>query len=77
MKWWKKWKARHWDETVHPEYMGPIGWGPEWREAPRFRAFVFRFLHDCENQPIKAFGIVGGVIIGILGAIAAIIRSLC
>lgn len=76
MKWWKRWRERHWDEIEHPEFDAPGHWGPAWREAPPFRAWVRRLGEECMEKPLQAVGIAGSLIAAILGLIAWIIRSL-
>ncbi|NYT59449.1 hypothetical protein H0A65_11015 [Alcaligenaceae bacterium] len=72
MGWWKRWKEKHWDETVHPQRSDASGWGPEWREAPRFRALVMRLVKQAEENPLGALAVIAGL----LGSIAAIIALL-
>lgn len=71
MGWWKRWRAKHWDEIERPGDLNhPIPHMKHW-ETPRLRAAARRLAEQAEANPLGALAVLAGI----LGAIAAIISA--
>lgn len=76
MNWWKRLKAKHWDEIEHPGFSDGTFFSPPHTETPRFRAWLRKLNAEIDSKPLQALALLGAVLAALLGGIAAIIRSL-
>jgi len=73
---WRHWKAKHWDEKNFPLKKLPGYWIPPHTDTPPFRAWCRKLGEQIRDNPLKALGMLGGVIAGAIGLIASIVRML-
>jgi len=76
MKLWKKWKARHWDEQRFPSRRIGTAWFPSSVETPPLRAWCRKLAEQIRDNPLKALGMLGAFIVGLIGVIAALVQAL-
>lgn len=69
MKWWRRWKAKHWDEERYPGSSGPGHVMMPGIYTPRLRRIAGRLGKQAEENPLGALVALAGL----LGSIAAII----
>lgn len=75
MNWFKRWKAKHWNEIEHaPKHGEP--WHLTYKETPRLKAFWLRLIDEIENNPIKGLTWLGGTLAAVFAALGWLIRGL-
>lgn len=72
MNWWKRWKAKYWDEIEHPAGSAGLSIWPPHTETPRLRAMVQRLIEQAETNPLGALIAFATI----LGSVAAIMSAL-
>ena len=76
MNWWKRWKAKHWDEQPIPATARP---SQIFGDFPPLRRCGQWFAKHWKERPLGLLGAIAGLIAALaalLPGIAAIIRAL-